>query len=142
MDLATLQKISIQILSREVPTYKRYLYSINSKLIEIKGARGAGKSTILLRYAKSLDYPISKILYVSCDHPAMSGESLYDIAEAFYARSGKLFIIDEIHKNEHFSKDLKAIYDVFDLQVLFSGSSALQIKTHLLIYQEEQLFML
>ena len=36
MDLATLQKISIQILSREVPTYKRYLYSkidFNSKLI-------------------------------------------------------------------------------------------------------------
>ena len=65
MDLATLQKISIQILSREVPTYKRYLYSINSKLIEIKGARGAGKSTILLQYAKSLNYPISKILYVS-----------------------------------------------------------------------------
>ena len=56
----------------------------------------------------------------------MSGESLYDIAEAFYARGGKLFIIDEIHK-----KDLKAIYDVFDLQVLFSGSSALQIENSL-----------
>lgn len=69
MDLATLQKISTQILSREVPSYKRYLYSkidFNSKLIGIKGARGAGKSTILLQYAKSLNYPISKILYVSC----------------------------------------------------------------------------
>lgn len=63
MDLATLQKISTQILSREVPIYKRYLYSkidFNSKLIGIKGARGAGKSTILLQYAKSLNYPISK----------------------------------------------------------------------------------
>ena len=99
MDLATLQKISTQILSREVPIYKRYLYSkidFNSKLIGIKGARGAGKSTILLQYAKSLELPNSKILYVSCDHPAMSGVSLYDIAEAFYARGGKLFIIDEI----------------------------------------------
>ena len=134
MDLATLQKISTQILSREVPTYKRYLYSkidFNSKLIGIKGARGAGKSTILLQYAKSLELPNSKILYVSCDHPAMSGESLYAIAEAFYARGGKLFVIDEIHKNEHFSKDLKAIYDVFELQVLFSGSSALQIENSL-----------
>ena len=39
MDLATLQKISTQILSREVPIYKRYLYSkidFNSKLIGIK----------------------------------------------------------------------------------------------------------
>ena len=131
MDLATLQKISTQILSKEVPSYKRYLYSkidFNSKLIGIKGARGAGKSTILLQYEKSLEYPISKILYVSCDHPAMNGVSLYEVAEAFFARGRKLFIIDEIHKNENFSKDLKAIYDVFDLQVLFSGSSALQIE--------------
>ena len=134
MDLATLQQISTQILSREVPIYKRYLYSkidFNSKLIGIKGARGAGKSTILLQYAKSLNYHISKLLYVSCDHPAMSGVSLYDIAEAFYARGGKLFIIDDIHKNKNFSKDLKAIYDVFDLQVLFSGSSALKIENSL-----------
>lgn len=134
MNLLTLQKISTQILSKEVPAYKRYLYSkidFNSKLIGIKGARGAGKSTILLQYAKSLDIPVSKILYISCDHPATSGESLYDIAEAFYARGGKVFIIDEIHKNEHFSMDLKAIYDVFDLQVLFSGSSALQIENSL-----------
>ncbi|RBQ31100.1 AAA family ATPase [Arcobacter sp. FW59] len=131
MDLSTLTKISTQILSREVPKYKRYLYSkidFNSKLIGIKGARGTGKSTILLQYAKSVDFPISKILYVSCDHPALSGESLYEIAEVFYARGGKLFIIDEIHKNDNFSQDLKAIYDVFDLQVLFSGSSALQIE--------------
>ncbi|MBU0923993.1 AAA family ATPase [bacterium] len=131
MNLEILQKISAQILARQVPTYERYLYSkidFNSKLIGIKGARGAGKSTILLQYAKSLEIPISKILYVSCDHPAMSGENLYEIAEAFYARGGKLFIIDEIHKNNNFSKDLKAIYDVFELQVLFSGSSALQIE--------------
>lgn len=131
MNLETLQKISTQILSRDIPTYKRYLYSkidFNSRLIGIKGARGTGKSTILLQYVKSLELPMSKILYVSCDHPAMSGESLYDIAEAFYARGGKVFVIDEIHKNINFSNDLKAIYDVFDLQVLFSGSSALQIE--------------
>jgi len=131
MNLATLQKISTHILSRVTPEYKRYLYSkidFTSKLIGIKGARGTGKSTILLQYAKSLDLPISKILYLSCDHPAMSGVSLYDIAENFYARGGKLLIIDEIHKSQNFSSELKAIYDVFDLQVIFSGSSALQIE--------------
>ncbi|MBD3807631.1 MAG: ATP-binding protein [Epsilonproteobacteria bacterium] len=131
MNLATLQKISAQILLRETPEYKRYLYSkidFNSKLIGIKGARGTGKSTILLQYAKSLDLPSSKILYLSCDHPAMSGVSLYEVAESFYARGGKLLIIDEIHKSHNFSSELKAIYDVFDLQVIFSGSSALQIE--------------
>lgn len=131
MNLATLQKISTQIFSRKTPEYKRYLYSkidFNSKLIGIKGARGTGKSTILLQYAKSLDLPTSKILIVSCDHPAMSGVSLYELAESFYARGGKLLIIDEIHKTPNFSGELKAIYDVFDLQVIFSGSSALGIE--------------
>ncbi|WP_458700371.1 ATP-binding protein [Sulfurospirillum sp. 1307] len=131
MNLATLQKISNQILVRKTPEYKRYFYSqidFNSKLIGIKGARGTGKSTILLQYAKSLNLPSSKILYLSCDHPAMSGVSLYEVAESFYARGGKLLIIDEIHKSSNFSNELKAIYDVFDLQVIFSGSSALQIE--------------
>lgn len=131
MNLATLQKISTQILNRDTPKYKRYLFSkidFTSKLIGIKGARGTGKSTILLQYAKSLDLPSSKILYLSCDHPAMSGVSLYEVAESFYVRGGKLLIIDEIHKSSNFSSELKAIYDVFDLQVIFSGTSALQIE--------------
>ncbi len=131
MNLETLQKVSIQILSRKTPEYKRYLYSqidFNSKLIGIKGARGTGKSTLLLQYAKSLDLPPSKMLIVSCDHPAMSGVSLYEVAESFYAMGGELLIIDEIHKASSFSSELKAVYDVFDLQVLFSGSSALEIE--------------
>ncbi len=107
MDLATLQKISTQILSREVPIYKRYLYSkidFNSKLIGIKGARGAGKSTILLQYAKSLNYPISKILYVSCDHPAMSGVSLYDIAEHFMQEVENFLLLMKYIKMKIFQK--------------------------------------
>ena len=130
MNLQVLFKISAQILSREIPTYKRWLYAMidfSGQMIGIKGPRGAGKSTILLQYASTLDMPVSKKLYVSCDHPAMSGVSIYDLAESFYARGGKLLIIDEIHKRESFAKELKAIYDVFDLQVIFSGSSALHI---------------
>jgi len=131
MNLETLQKISAHILSKEIPEYKRYLYhqiDFSSKLIGIKGSRGTGKSTLLLQYTKQLNLPASKILYLSCDHPAMSGVSLYAVAESFYARGGKLLIIDEIHKSPHFARELKAIYDVFDLQVIFSGSSALYIE--------------
>ena len=131
LNLATLQKISIQILSRDVPEYKRYLYhqiDFNTRLLGIKGARGAGKSTILLQYAKSRNLASTQVLYVSCDHPAMVGVSLYDLADAFYARGGRLLLVDEIHKADNFSQELKAIYDVFDLQLLFSGSSALQIE--------------
>lgn len=43
MILETLQKISTQILAKQVPKYKRYLFSkidFNSKLIGIKDQRG------------------------------------------------------------------------------------------------------
>ncbi len=130
MELPILQKISAQILSKEVPTYKRWLFEkidFSSKLIGIKGPRGSGKSTMLLQYAKTKAMPASKVLYLNCDHPAMVDASLYEIAEHFYLRGGELLFIDEIHKSKDFAQALKAIYDVFDLQVIFSGSSALEI---------------
>jgi len=131
MNLPILQKISAQILAKNIPPYKRWLFEkidFNSKLIGIKGPRGSGKSTLLLQYAKSKNLPASKMLYLNCDHPAMSATSLYEVAEHFYARGGELLFIDEIHKSKNFSQELKAIYDVFDLQVIFSGSSALEIE--------------
>lgn len=131
INLPILQKISAQLLSRPVPEYRRTLYKkidFNSRLIGIKGPRGAGKSTLLRQYAKACDIEASKILYISCDHPAMAQTTLYDVAENFYARGGRLLIIDEIHKSDDFSAQLKAIYDVFDLQVIFSGSSALRLE--------------
>ncbi len=131
MNLPILQKISSQILAKETPSYKRWLFEkidFSSKLIGIKGPRGSGKSTLLQQYAKTVDLPPSKIFFINCDHPAMVGISLYDIAENFYARGGELLIIDEIHKSKNFSQELKAIYDIFSLQVIFSGSSALEIE--------------
>ena len=131
MNLPILQKISTQILAKITPSYKRWLFDtidFNSKLIGIKGGRGSGKSTILLQYAKSKNLPASKILFIHCDHPAMVDTSLYDVAEYFYARGGELLLIDEIHKSKNFAQELKAIYDIFDLQIIFSGSSALEIE--------------
>jgi len=131
MNLPILQKISAQILVKEIPPYRRWLFdkiNFSSKLIGIKGPRGSGKSTLLQQYAKSTGLPASKILFIHCDHPAMVGASLYEIAESFYARGGELLIVDEIHKHKNFSQELKAIYDIFKLQVLFSGSSALKLE--------------
>ena len=131
MNLPILQKVSAQILAKETPKYKRWLFNkidFSSKLIGIKGPRGSGKSTMLLQYAKMKKLPASKVLFINCDHPAMVETSLYEIAEDFYARGGELLFIDEIHKSKNFSQELKAIYDIFDMQVIFSGSSALEIE--------------
>lgn len=131
LGLTRLYTASAQLFARPLPSYTRYLLpklDSGSKLIGIKGARGAGKSTLLLQYAKSQALSPSEVLYLSCDHPAVTGLSLYDVAEAFYARGGKLLLIDEIHKAKNFSQELKAIYDVFDLRVMFSGSSAIELE--------------
>ena len=108
--------------------YKRYLFheiNFNSKLIGIVGARGVGKTTILLQYLKENSLPITKKLYFSADN--IDIDSIFDIAYKFSKSGGKLLIIDEIHKYRGFEKDLKKIHDMLDLQVIFSGSSALKI---------------
>ena len=131
MNLPILQKISSQILAKQTPVYKRWLFEkidFSSKLIGIKGPRGSGKSTLLQQYAKMSKLPASKIFFIHCDHPAIVDTTLYEIAENFYARGGKLLLIDEIHKIKNFSQELKAIYDIFDLQIIFSGSSAIEIE--------------
>jgi len=109
-------------------TYKRYFYEElkkDEKLLAIMGARGVGKTTALLQYLKESKIPINEKLYISADW--IDAENLFEIAETFYKENGKLLIIDEIHKYPNFEKELKIIYDILDLKVIVSGSSALSI---------------
>jgi len=109
-------------------TYKRYIHKevdFSVKLIGIIGARGVGKTTFLLQYLQENPLPIEKKLYFSADD--LDIDSLFDIAYSFHKEGGELLIIDEIHKYRGFEKELKKIYDMLPLKVIFSGSSALQL---------------
>jgi len=111
--------------------YKRYFFDIvdfDEKLIGLIGARGIGKTTFLLQYLNSLEIQESKKLYFSVDSIITSNMKLFDIAEDFYNLGGKVLVIDEIHKYKDFEIELKEIYDFLDLQVIFSGSSAMVIE--------------
>ena len=126
-----LTKLSKRFLSTKPSSFKRFLYNkidFNASIIGIKGGRGSGKTTLLHQYAKECKYKASQILYISCDHPAMIHQNLYEIADEFFAYGGKLLILDEIHKIKDFASHIKAMYDFTDLQVLFSGSSAIKIE--------------
>ncbi|MDD2653480.1 MAG: AAA family ATPase [Thiovulaceae bacterium] len=108
--------------------YKRYIHQIvdfNQKLIGIIGARGVGKTTFLLQYLKEHDLPLSKKLYMSAD--AIDLDSLFEIAFEFSKEGGELLIIDEIHKYKNFEIELKKIYDMLSIKVIFSGSSAIKL---------------
>ena len=117
-----------QLLLKKLKTkYKRYFFERIDfdRLTGIKGARGVGKTTFLLQYLKENSLKMSKKLYISAD--SIKINSLFDFAREFEKNGGKLLIIDEIHKYLGFESELKKIYDFLELQVIFSGSSALKI---------------
>jgi predicted AAA+ superfamily ATPase len=125
-----IRQASAFVLARKQPGYRRFLHKkidFQERLLGIKGARGSGKTTIMLQHAATCGIPKEKILYAACDHPAMAGINLYRMAQTFFQEGGKLLLIDEIHKASGFGPALKAIHDTFDLHLVFSGSSALRI---------------
>ena len=123
------QKFEILINNTSID-FKRYLYkkiAWNSRMIGIIGARGVGKTTIILQYIKEkLDN--KKALYVSADDLYFGENRLFDLADTFYKNAGEQLFIDEIHKYPDWSRELKNIYDAFPtLKVVFTGSSVLDI---------------
>lgn len=119
------------LLERVDTTFVRYLHDrINwdSRLIAILGARGVGKTTLLLQHIKMHDN-IDRTLYVLADDFYFSNHSLYDLALRFYQFGGKKLYIDEIHKYHNWSVEIKNIYDKLpDLQVVYTGSSILELE--------------
>lgn len=126
-----LQNIFLTNLKNTSLTFKRYMhedFDMDDKLIGIIGSRGVGKTTFILQYLKELKIPFEKKLYFSADHFNAINFSLYEIAKEFSQKGGEVLAIDEIHKYPDFEKELKSIYDTFDLRVIFSGSSALKLE--------------
>jgi len=112
--------------------FKRYLWDkINwdTQLIAITGARGVGKTTMLLQFIKENLYENpDEVLYVSLDDLYFSKNTLVDFANEFVKRGGKYLFFDEVHKYNNWSQELKNIYDYFGgLKVVITGSSALDI---------------
>ena len=110
--------------------FKRYLYdnvSWNSRMVGIIGARGVGKTTMILQHIKEKS-DSKKALYVSADDMYFSENRLLDLADDFYKNAGERLFIDEIHKYKDWSRELKNIYDSFPtLKIIFTGSSVLDI---------------
>ena len=111
--------------------YKRYLYNTikwSSRLIGIKGARGTGKTTLLLQWIKELDLPADKAAYFSLDDLYFTVNSLKETVTQFYKNGGEVLVLDEVHKYKNWSLEIKNIYDFFpSLKIIFTGSSIIDI---------------
>ncbi len=107
--------------------YKYNLIKWESRAFGLVGPRGVGKSTMLLQYIKQ-NLDTKDTLYVSADNLYFAEHKLVDLADSFVKMGGKHLFIDEIHKYEGWSRELKQIYDSYDdLQLVISGSSILDI---------------
>jgi len=118
---------------KNIPTaFKRYLYDQidwNSRAVCITGARGTGKTTLLLQYFKEKYNDAEQCLYISADNIEVAAYGLYKTAIEYFKYGGQAIIIDEIHKYPLWQVELKNIIDTFsDKKIIISGSSSLDLK--------------
>ena len=112
--------------------FKRYMYGKipwEARLVGLTGPRGVGKSTMVLQHIMEMDgTDRNSALYVSADHSYFTSHTLADVAAEFVREGGKWLFVDEVHKYEGWSRELKQIYDSHpELHVFFTGSSVLDI---------------
>jgi len=101
----------------------------SNRVIGIKGSRGVGKTTLVLQYIKQNYAPDNSVLYVSLDNLYFSENKLYDLADVFYKKGGKLLAVDEVHRYANWTTEIKNIYDdMSGLKIIFTGSSLLHLR--------------
>ncbi|HKJ41303.1 MAG TPA: AAA family ATPase [Sunxiuqinia sp.] len=100
----------------------------DARLIGIRGARGVGKTTLLLQYIRLNLRRDHTVIYTSLDNIWFAEHKLYDFTDSFVKQGGKYLILDEVHRYPNWSQEIKNIYDDFpDLKIVFTGSSLLEI---------------
>lgn len=120
------------------PQFVRYLAAqINweARLIEILGARGTGKTTLMLQKARELNsLQKNQAVYISLDDQLMYSRSIVDVTDELLKYGVKTIFLDEVHKypskqkNFDWSAEIKNIYDRYpSIKIVYSGSSVLKI---------------
>lgn len=116
---------------KNVPNnFHRYLYAQiewDARMIGIVGPRGVGKSTMLLQRIAETQGD-NKTLYVTADNTYFANHSLLELADAFVKDGGQCLYIDEIHRYQGWSRELKNMYDLHPaLKIVYTGSSILDL---------------
>lgn len=125
-----LQATFDKLLRETTSTFHRYMYDRidwDARMVGLLGPRGIGKTTMMLQHIKER-LPRKQTLYVVAEDLYFTTHTLLDLADDFARRGGKYLFIDEIHKYQGWSRELKLIYDYHsELHVVFTGSSVLDI---------------
>lgn len=120
------QKSNLLVQSQSLAIIRTLIKKIdwNDRLIGILGARGTGKTTILLQRMRQEFGVGVEAVYISLDDIYFTENRLSDFAETFRHQGGKMLFIDEVHKYPDWGREIKNIYDFYkDLRIVFTGSS-------------------
>ena len=131
-DIEKLYRISAEKVGDCELSHKRFCYDAivwADRLIGLKGARGVGKTTLLLQKIRESGNEAASTLYVSLDSVWLDAKELYGLAEYHVQHNGTRLVLDEVHYLAEWQRILKNIYDDFkELKVAYTGSSMLKIK--------------
>lgn len=98
-------------------------------LVCVKGARGVGKTTLLLQHIRDVFGPRpSTALYASLDDLWFADRRLKDLAVYLDAHGFTHLFLDEVHHLPDWSLQIKNLHDQFPaLHIVYSGSSLLDL---------------
>jgi predicted AAA+ superfamily ATPase len=117
--------------AQQIKHIRSYINKVDwsNRLIGVKGARGVGKTTLILQYIKQNHKLDSTTIYASLDNLYFQNNTLVDFTEDFVQRGGRFLYLDEVHRYKNWGIELKNIYDDFpDLKIVFTSSSILELK--------------
>jgi predicted AAA+ superfamily ATPase len=115
-----------QVLGFERSLAKKIDWS--DRLIGIVGARGTGKTTLLIQQLKRKELLPQQAAYLSLDDIYFTDNRLVVFAESFIQLGGRFLFIDEVHKYPDWAREIKNLYDTYpELRIVFSGSSIIDI---------------
>ena len=98
------------------------------RLNGIIGARGTGKTTLLLQHLSTTHGINEEAVYISLDDVYFSGNKLIDFIKTFRLKGGKYLYIDEVHKYPGWAREIKNVHDLYkDIQITFTGSSIIDM---------------
>ena len=133
-DVVRLYETSRRLVHETSMAFHRQLLSaVNwaSRLICIKGAKGTGKTTLLLQHIRDAFGEVDdKCLFVSLDNIWFAAHDVIDLVDWHWKHGGTHLFLDEVHRLKSWQTIVKNIYDSYpSLNIVYTGSSMLQLES-------------
>lgn len=111
----------------------------SAPLILLCGAKGTGKTTLLLQHLSSQMPQNNQVLYLSLTWPIFYKTTLLDLAEDFYLSGGRYLVLDDLHQYANWPRELPQIRKTCPkLQIvaaIFTIMPDQQLPTDALVYR-------